>query len=219
VHLQSKDRRSEHDDTLIALRDHRFDPCIELKQGMQVVLLVNLDIKAGLVNGSQGVITGFEKADPAKLPKAKEKGQSEQNNFSVPILSGEHAEVREGNIRTFMDRAAMKELPIVLFQNRVTQTILPDCRVSELGDHEPYSLLSRTQIPLVAGWAMTVHKSQGMTLNRVVVNLSKSFEEGQMYVALSRARSLQGLKVEGLGRQKGRNEQVRQFLWDKFRIR
>jgi ATP-dependent DNA helicase PIF1 len=218
-HLQSKGRRSEHDDTLIALRDHRFDPCIELKQGMQVVLLVNLDIKAGLVNGSQGVITGFENTDPAKLPKAKEKGKGDQNHFSFPILSGEHAEVREGNIRTFMDRAATKELPIVLFQNRVSQTIFPDCRVNELGDAQPYSLLSRTQIPLVAGWAMTVHKSQGMTLNRVVVNLSKSFEEGQLYVALSRARSLQGLKVEGLGRQQGRNEQVRQFLWEKFGIR
>jgi ATP-dependent DNA helicase PIF1 len=219
TNLQSKERRSEHDDTLIALRDHRFDPCIELKQGMQVVLLVNLDIKAGLVNGSQGVVTGFENADPAKLPKAKEDGKAAQNYSSVPTLNGEHADVREANIRTFMDRAATKELPIVLFQNRVTQTILPDCRVSELGDQKPYSLLSRTQIPLVAGWAMTVHKSQGMTLNRVVVNLSKSFEEGQSYVALSRARSLEGLKVEGLGRQQGRNEQVRRFLWDKFGIR
>jgi ATP-dependent DNA helicase PIF1 len=219
THLQSKGRRSEHDDTLIALRDHRFDPCIELKQGMQVVLLVNLDIKAGLVNGSQGVITGFEATDPAKLPKAKEDGKAAQNYSPIPILSGEHADVREANIRTFMERAASKELPIVLFQNRVTQTIFPDCRVSELGDQKPYSLLSRTQIPLVAGWAMTVHKSQGMTLNRVVVNLSKSFEDGQLYVALSRARSLEGLKVEGLGRQQGRNEQVREFLWEKFGIR
>jgi ATP-dependent DNA helicase PIF1 len=219
THLQSKERRSEHDDTLIVLRDHRFDPCIELKQGMQVVLLVNLDIKAGLVNGSQGVITGFEKSDPTKLPKAKENGKADQNYSSSPILTGENADVREANIRTFMDRAATKEMPIVLFQNRVTQTIFPDCRVSELGDKKPYSLLSRTQIPLVAGWAMTVHKSQGMTLNRVVVNLSKSFEEGQLYVALSRARSLEGLKVEGLGRQQGRNEQVRQFLWKKFGIR
>lgn len=218
AHLKSKERRSESDDTLIALRDHRFDPCIELKQGMQVVLLVNLDITAGLVNGSQGVITGFEKCAPSKLPKAKEKGKGDQNNSSGPILSGEHAEVREANIRAFLDRCTTKELPIVLFQNRVTQTIFPDCRVNELGDEKPYSLLSRTQIPLIAGWAMTVHKSQGMTLNRVVVNLSKSFEEGQLYVALSRARSLQGLKVEGLGRQQGRNEQVRQFLWERFGI-
>jgi ATP-dependent DNA helicase PIF1 len=66
---------------------------------------------------------------------------------------------------------------------------------------------------------MTVHKSQGMTLNKVIVNLSKSFEEGQMYVALSRARSLNGLKVEGLGEWRGGgNEQVREFLFDKFGI-
>ena len=219
IHLQPKERRSEYDGTLLALRDHRFDPCIELKQGMQVVLLVNLDIKAGLVNGSQGVITGFEKADPAKLPKAKENGKGDHTYSSVPVLCGEHAEVRAANIKAFIDRAVTKELPVVLFQNRVTQTIFPECRVNELGDIEPYSLLSRTQIPLVAGWAMTVHKSQGMTLNRVVVDLSKSFEEGQLYVALSRARSLQGLKVEGLGRQQGRNEQVRRFLWEKFGIK
>jgi ATP-dependent DNA helicase PIF1 len=132
---------------------------------MQAVLLVNLDIKVGLVNGSQGVITGFENTDLTKLPKAKEKDKSDLNYFPVPILSGEHAEVRERNIRTFVDRAATKELLIVLFQKGVSQTIFPDCWVNELGDAEPYSLLSRTRIPLVAGWAMTVHKSQGMTLN------------------------------------------------------
>lgn len=55
VHLQSKERQSKHDNTLIALQNHRFNPCIELKQGVQAVLLVNLDIKVGLVNGSQGV--------------------------------------------------------------------------------------------------------------------------------------------------------------------
>ncbi|EHK16881.1 uncharacterized protein TRIVIDRAFT_139619, partial [Trichoderma virens Gv29-8] len=66
-----------------------------------------------------------------------------------------------------------------------------------IGDKEPYSLLHRTQIPLLPGWAMSVHRSQGMTLDRVIVDLSHAFEEGQVYVALSRATSLHGLKVVG----------------------
>lgn len=85
--------------------------------------------------------------------------------------------------------------------------------VNELGDDEPYNLLSRTQIPLTAAWAMTVHKAQGMTFSRVIVDLKHTFEPGQDYVALSRAETLRGLKVEGLPRNNiGPNKEVIDFL-------
>lgn len=50
-----------------------------------------------------------------------------------------------------------------------------------------------TQIPLKTAWAITIHKSQGLTFDRAIINAGRAFSPGQVYVALSRCRTLEGM--------------------------
>ncbi len=129
---------------------------LDLKLDAQVVLLRNLDIAGGLVNGSRGVVVGFS-------------GDEQQ--------------------------------PVVRFACGTTMTIVR-ATWTKKNDMER-TVATRVQLPLALAWALTVHKAQGMSLDRVRVDLSGSFAPpGAAYVALSRCRTLAGLCVTGLMRGK-----------------
>lgn len=115
---------------------------------MRVVLTKNISPEEGLVNGSQGQLVGFEPFAFEKLPK---------KNVD---LSGPHARYAQDEIERFCEENGNPEWPIVRFDNGKTRTIYPDCLVSEHGVGKPPSRISRTQVPLMAGYAMTIHKSQ-----------------------------------------------------------
>ncbi len=84
--------------------------------------------------------------------------------------------------------------PIVKTRKGILITVEPmDWIVEEDGKAKG----SITQYPLRLAWAITVHKSQGMTLDEAVMDLRRVFEYGQGYVALSRVRSLKGLHILG----------------------
>lgn len=69
--------------------------------------------------------------------------------------------------------------------------------VEEISDADGLPLVTVRQIPILLAWSMTIHKAQGMTLDRVGIDLRGHFEFGQTYVALSRCRYLDGLFLVG----------------------
>jgi len=87
------------------------------------------------------------------------------------------------------------DYPIVKLLNNRVITVAPEVWELRDGDKRNASL---EQIPLRLAWAMTVHKSQGMTLDAAKIDLRRSFVAGMGYVALSRIKNLEGLSLAGL---------------------
>lgn len=87
--------------------------------------------------------------------------------------------------------------PVVEFRNGKTVTMQPDSWELRDGDKKRAGL---SQIPLRLAWAITVHKSQGMTLDAARVDLRRAFVEGMGYVALSRVRRLDSLCLLGINK-------------------
>lgn len=100
-----------------------------------------------------------------------------------------------GSIGTVIDFEPYTDYPIVEFKNGREVSMVPDTWELRDGDKKRASI---TQIPLRLAWAITVHKSQGMTLDAARIDLRKAFVEGMGYVALSRVKNLNNLYLTGI---------------------
>ncbi|WWC72652.1 uncharacterized protein I206_106616 [Kwoniella pini CBS 10737] len=168
---------------------------LELKVDAQVMLIKNMD--ETLVNGSMGRVVGFCHK-PFYTTDTTGKWAPDAD---LEDLDEEERYKRQKLRDTFQEKVAsgtVKPSPVVRFN-------VPGGTRDLLVEAEPFKVelpngevqASRTQLPLILAWAMSIHKSQGQTLERVKVDLGKVFEKGQAYVALSRATSLDGLQVLG----------------------
>ncbi len=185
----------------------------QLKEGAQVMLIKNLD--ESLVNGSLGKVLCFMDEmefevfsrqemeyevfqamgpDPEELNKARAKSRAKQDPDAMRLTGRRWPYVRFTNA----DGTSRS----ILCQPEIWKVELPNGEVQA----------SRSQVPLILAWALSIHKAQGQTLERVKVDLGRIFEKGQAYVALSRATSQEGLQVLRFDPRKVMaHDRVRQF--------
>ncbi|RNF14587.1 PIF1 helicase-like protein [Trypanosoma conorhini] len=153
---------------------------VSVRVGCRVMLLKNLDVSVGLVNGSVGTVENF--IDAKKMRDfANKTALGDLRNMAphtfLPVVRFETGQGNGGK-----DGACGRLVVVEPHRWTVLQ-----------GDREvSYS----AQIPLQLAYAITIHKSQGMSLARVNVDFKGIFEEGQAYVALSRCTDMKGLIVE-----------------------
>lgn len=103
-----------------------------------------------------------------------------------------------GSLGTVVDFESGSDYPIVVLQSNGRRiTMEPETWELRDGNKKRASI---AQIPLRLAWAITVHKSQGMTLDAARVDLRRAFVEGMGYVALSRVRRLDNLSLVGINR-------------------
>lgn len=120
-----------------------------------------------------------------------------QGALVMAVKNSTDRKYANGSTGTVIDFEPSTEYPIVEFRNGKVVTMMPDTWELRDGDKKRASI---TQIPLRLAWAITVHKSQGMTLDAARIDLRKAFVEGMGYVALSRVKNLSNLYLAGINR-------------------
>lgn len=174
--IKANDYKKEHKTGRTILLKGQHAPrnnnslCAELCLGVgaRVLLMKNIDVLDGLVNGVCGSVTHITPHDAKSLPTAV------YVLFDDPQIGKQRRKQHPSN-----EAHLSNSTPIFPEEERID-----------------YKGGTRRQIPLKLAYALTVHKVQGLTLDQAVVSLKKVFAPGQSYVALSRVKSLAGLIVQ-----------------------
>ncbi len=203
--LRDNDLRRKHAEALLERKVVRtpFDePVTELYTKNINVDSVNqakLDAMSGEVHEYEMTTTGRANAVESlkKSCLAPERLQLKKGAFVMFVKNSTEKKYVNGTLGEVVDFDKDTDYPIIKTRSGRRVEVTPDTWEMRDGEKKVASLV---QLPLRLAWAITVHKSQGMTLDAAHMDLSDAFVPGMGYVALSRVRSLSTLTLGGLNR-------------------
>ncbi len=183
-----------------------------LKVGAKVMFIKNNN-ELGVSNGTMGELIGFAsvKVDDSKAAadaqndklldsdEDNEKSVDIDNNDDINTNSKTKAKAKandDDKSKAKTKKPTAQKMPVIKLNSGREVIAEPEEWIIE--DESGEVLASYHQVPLCLAWAITIHKSQGMTLDAAEIDLSRTFELGQGYVALSRLKSLAGLQLLGM---------------------
>ena len=169
-----------------------------LKVGAKVMFIKN-NTELGVSNGTMGELIGFAavKIDDSKdnsddLIEDDDSAESDADKN----IKGTGKKTTKDKDKPKVKKPSTQKMPVVRLNSGREVIAEPEEWIIE--DETGDVLASYEQVPLCLAWAITIHKSQGMTLDAAEIDLSRTFELGQGYVALSRLKSLAGLQLLGM---------------------
>jgi hypothetical protein len=175
-----------------------------LKVGAKVMFIKN-NAELGVSNGTMGELIGFAavKIDDSKdssdaLIEDDSSSDSEDTSEATDkkTTKGKKSAAKKEAEQSKAKKPTTQKMPVVRLNSGREVIAEPEEWIIE--DETGDVLASYLQVPLCLAWAITIHKSQGMTLDAAEIDLSRTFELGQGYVALSRLKSLAGLQLLGM---------------------
>ena len=171
-----------------------------LKVGAKVMFIKN-NTELGVSNGTMGELIGFAAVKINDDSKDSSNDLIEDDDDSAEIetdknVKGKSKKAIKEKEKPKSKKPTMQKMPVVRLNSGREVVAEPEEWIIE--DETGDVLASYEQVPLCLAWAITIHKSQGMTLDAAEIDLSRTFELGQGYVALSRLKSLAGLQLLGM---------------------
>ena len=167
-----------------------------LKVGAKVMFIKN-NSELGVSNGTMGELIGFA---AVKIDDSKDTSDDLIEDTAQDAIAkntkNKAKKDKESKEKPKDKKPTTQKMPVVRLNSGREVIAEPEEWIIE--DETGDVLASYLQVPLCLAWAITIHKSQGMTLEAAEIDLSRTFELGQGYVALSRLKSLAGLQLLGM---------------------